>query len=162
VIRAGIVLHNKKGAKEMENSEPIADEEDRAVRALRREVMMLLLWAPSLEDLLGDSIQEICDQVDQNPDPVMAANLLGDAIRRLLAKFQDPETVLNALNHERRMQETMNAAIQEMNEMEADYENTKQERDSLQIQVLQQKKAILELHDRIRTNALDAKSQHHA
>ena len=49
----------------MENSEPIADEEDRAVHALRREVMMLLLWAPSLEDLLGDSIQEICDQVDQ-------------------------------------------------------------------------------------------------
>ena len=56
----------------------------------------------------------------------------------------------------------MNAAIQEMNEMEADYENTKQERDSLQIQVLQQNKAILELHDRIRANALDAKSQHHA
>ena len=146
----------------MENSEPIADEEDRAVRALRREVMMLLLWAPSLEDLLGESIQEICDQIDQNPDPVVAANLLADAIRRLLAQFQDPETVLNALNHERRMQETMNAAIQEMNEMEADYENTKQERDSLQIQVLQQNKAILELHDRIRANALDAKSQHHA
>ncbi len=146
----------------MENSELNPDEEDRAVRALRREVMMLLLWAPSLEDLLGDSIQEICDQVDQNPDPVVAANLLGDAIRRLFAKFQDPETVLNALNYERRMQETMNAAIQEMNEMEADYENTKQERDSLQIQVMQQKKAILELHDRIRANALDAKSQHHA
>ena len=146
----------------MENSEPISDEEDRAVRGLRREVMMLLLWAPSLGVLLPESIQEICDQVDQNPDPVMAANLLADAIRRLLAQFQDPETVLNALNHERRMQETMNAAIQEMNEMEADYENTKQERDSLQIQVLQQKKAILELHDRIRANALDAKSQHHA
>ena len=37
----------------MENSELIPDEEDRDVRALRREVMMLLLWAPSLEDLLG-------------------------------------------------------------------------------------------------------------
>ena len=146
----------------MENSELIPDEEDRAVRALRREVMMFLLRAPSLEDLLGNCIQEIRDQVDQNPDPVVAGNLLGEAIRQLLAKFQDPETVLNALNHERRMQETMNAAIQEMNEMEADYENTKQERDSLQIQVMQQKKAILELHDRIRTNALDAKSQHHA
>ena len=146
----------------MENSELNPDEEDRAVRGLRREVMMLLLWAPSLGVLLPESIQEICDQVDQNPDPVVAANLLADAIRRLLAQFQDPETVLNALNHERRMQETMNAAIQEMNEMEADYENTKQERDSLQIQVLQQKKAILELHDRIRANALDAKSQHHA
>ena len=146
----------------MENSELIPDEEDKQVRALRREVISFLMQAPSLEKLLGDGTQEIRDQVDPNPDPILAGNLLGEAIRRLLAKFQDPETVLNALNHERRMQETMNAAIQEMNEMEADYENTKQERDSLQIQVLQQKKAILELHDRIRTNALDAKSQHHA
>ena len=146
----------------MENSELNPDEEDGSVRALRREVISFLLQAPSLEELLGDGTQEIRDQVDPNPDPVVAGNLLGEAIRQLFAKFQDPETVLNALNHERRMQETMNAAIQEMNEMEADYENTKQERDSLQIEFMQQKNAILELHDRIRTNALDAKSQHHA
>ena len=45
----------------MENSELNPDEEDRAVRGLRREVMMLLLWAPSLGVLLPESIQEICD-----------------------------------------------------------------------------------------------------
>ena len=120
-----------------------------------------LLQAPRLEVLFPEGVlDEIRNQADKNPDSVMTGDLLADAIRNLLAAFQDPDTLLNAQKHEQRMQKTLNEAIQEMEAMEADYEKVKKERVELWNQVNQQKLAILELHDRIRSLNQDAKSQH--